>query len=290
MAQPGWFPDPGGQAGMFRYWDGTAWTDQLSADPAAGSTPPGPNNRARVVVAAIAAIVVLALLAIFFLPRVFGGSSTPERPVPTGSPTVSAWDETTRPTPTPSTPTPTPTPTKSPEISLPCPAYDDAVVNGRLYGGALSVPVIDDSRWEVNAVRVLPWSICATGLERQIAPTWVSEVILAGIQPRSMLGTLHEQAGAIAEDSVERFYIGEKAEFKQISSTARTIDGLSAWELSYQVRIHRLKNIPGDNVYLLVVQHTDGSRSVLMTFATIGDTQTQKQVDASRDGLKVEKR
>ncbi|MCB0890798.1 MAG: DUF2510 domain-containing protein, partial [Propionibacteriaceae bacterium] len=26
MAQPGWFPDPGGQAGMFRYWDGTAWT------------------------------------------------------------------------------------------------------------------------------------------------------------------------------------------------------------------------------------------------------------------------
>ena len=26
MAQPGWFPDPGGQAGMFRYWDGSAWS------------------------------------------------------------------------------------------------------------------------------------------------------------------------------------------------------------------------------------------------------------------------
>jgi hypothetical protein len=31
MAQPGWFPDPGGQPGMYRYWDGTAWTQQRSA-------------------------------------------------------------------------------------------------------------------------------------------------------------------------------------------------------------------------------------------------------------------
>ena len=29
----------------------------------------------------------------------------------------------------------------APEVSLPCPKYDDAVVNGRLYGGGLSVRV-----------------------------------------------------------------------------------------------------------------------------------------------------
>ena len=39
MAQAGWFPDPGGQPGMFRYWNGVAWTDQLPDDPGGWSTP-----------------------------------------------------------------------------------------------------------------------------------------------------------------------------------------------------------------------------------------------------------
>ena len=76
MAQPGWFPDPGGQAGMFRYWDGTAWTDQLSANPG-GQPPSGKPGRAGLLIAAIVAVVVVALLAVFFLPRVFGAGPSP---------------------------------------------------------------------------------------------------------------------------------------------------------------------------------------------------------------------
>ena len=158
------------------------------------------------------------------------------------------------------------------------------------YGGGLSVPVIDDSRWSVNPVRVLPWAICATGLERKIAPAWVSEVILAGIQPHSMLGTLQQQAEAIRDDSESRFYSGEKTKLTTSSSRSLTVDGLPAWEIKFQVRISYLDNIPGDNVEVLVVQHTDGSRSGLLTFATIGDTETQRQVDGSRAGVRVEKR
>jgi len=164
------------------------------------------------------------------------------------------------------------------------------VVDGRLFGGGLSVPVISDSRWSVNPVRTIPWAICATGLERKIVDTWVSEVILAGVQPRSMTGTLQQQAEAIAEDSVDRFYMGELAERRTSSSKATTIGGLQAWELHYEVRIEYLRDIPGDNVNVVVMQHADGSRSVFMSFATIGDTQTQRQVDACRTGLKIEKR
>jgi len=36
MAQQGWYPDPGGQAGMFRYWDGNAWSEVVSPTPMAG--------------------------------------------------------------------------------------------------------------------------------------------------------------------------------------------------------------------------------------------------------------
>ena len=36
MSKAGWYPDPGGQQGMFRWWDGTQWTPQLTAHPYAG--------------------------------------------------------------------------------------------------------------------------------------------------------------------------------------------------------------------------------------------------------------
>jgi hypothetical protein len=40
MASPAaWYPDPGGQAGMFRYWDGAQWSTVLSSSPTA--PPPG---------------------------------------------------------------------------------------------------------------------------------------------------------------------------------------------------------------------------------------------------------
>lgn len=51
MTRPGWYTDPGGQPGMFRWWDGGQWTPTLSADPAAPPpafgqpTPPGTPGR-----------------------------------------------------------------------------------------------------------------------------------------------------------------------------------------------------------------------------------------------------
>ncbi len=35
MASAGWYPDPGGQQGLYRYWDGHAWSAATSADPSA---------------------------------------------------------------------------------------------------------------------------------------------------------------------------------------------------------------------------------------------------------------
>ncbi|MCT2996353.1 DUF2510 domain-containing protein, partial [Propionibacterium freudenreichii] len=44
MPTPGWYPDPTGTPGLYRYWDGRAWTGATTNDPAA--TPaPGPQGR-----------------------------------------------------------------------------------------------------------------------------------------------------------------------------------------------------------------------------------------------------
>jgi hypothetical protein len=46
--EPGWFADPGGAEGLFRWWDGRAWTRWLSSDAAAptppSETPPAPAS------------------------------------------------------------------------------------------------------------------------------------------------------------------------------------------------------------------------------------------------------
>ena len=34
-ANPGWYPDPGGGQGLFRYWDGKAWSAAVSPNPSA---------------------------------------------------------------------------------------------------------------------------------------------------------------------------------------------------------------------------------------------------------------
>ena len=34
-ASPGWYPDPGGGQGLFRYWDGNAWSAAISPNPSA---------------------------------------------------------------------------------------------------------------------------------------------------------------------------------------------------------------------------------------------------------------
>lgn len=267
-AQSGWFPDPGGQPGMYRRWTGSAWTDQISSEP--GGPGRGPGGRVRILVI-VGSLLVLVLIAGWALLRPTDAGPSPAPP--TVAPTASAWDE--------RLPTPT---------GPPCPSYNIAVVNGRLYGGRLSVQVIDDPRWGPSPVRPVPWAACATSLQRPIAGSWVSEVVLTGILPDAHKNSLHEQAEAIGRDAAKRFYESDKGRFTIRDSRAVTVDGLSAWELRCEVQITYSPDISGDSVDVVVVQHDDGSRSALLTFATIGDAETQRQVDASRNSVRVEGR
>ncbi|MDR1791042.1 MAG: DUF2510 domain-containing protein [Propionibacteriaceae bacterium] len=45
MQQAGWYPDPAGMPGLFRYWDGAAWTTAVTNNPPAGQPVSGPAQQ-----------------------------------------------------------------------------------------------------------------------------------------------------------------------------------------------------------------------------------------------------
>ena len=111
MAQQGWYPDPGGQTGMFRYWDGTTWSEVLSPTPLAG--PPSqygagpsapqvsfspsegtyplqemkPKKNVGMWITIIVGVLVLALIVWFLATRVFGVGGIGGGENPAGNPT-----------------------------------------------------------------------------------------------------------------------------------------------------------------------------------------------------------
>ena len=43
MAGSGWYPDPGGSPGRYRYWDGSRWSAETTDDPTTARPPTGPT-------------------------------------------------------------------------------------------------------------------------------------------------------------------------------------------------------------------------------------------------------
>ena len=108
MSMPGWYPDPAGNPGHFRYWDGSSWSQQTTTDPArevpgrqGDETTTGRRGVLGLLLGGLAAILVLALLvwAVFFRDSGFVPVAEDTN---SASPTGPVWNETDTPTPTPS--------------------------------------------------------------------------------------------------------------------------------------------------------------------------------------------
>ncbi|MFZ1412404.1 MAG: DUF2510 domain-containing protein, partial [Micropruina sp.] len=41
MSNAGWYPDPGGQPGMYRYWTGSSWSAAVTPNPQQPQPGPG---------------------------------------------------------------------------------------------------------------------------------------------------------------------------------------------------------------------------------------------------------
>lgn len=286
MSNPGWYPDPGGQAGKFRYWDGSTWSARLTSDPQ--EVPPGPGSERAVpepkrnfdrkwLLAGLAALVAVAAviwLVVRFIPEQTG-ADTP-------------WD----------------TPGGHSSASL-CTAgvmnstaEARTTVDGRMTAGHLSIPLFGDP-WEApvgdNRVPFGTYAVMQESLDQAAydgiqGHNWVSSLLLSDLISGDGFASSRAASETVMKCVLGIYYGNYKVQRSDISAKAHRVDGHDGWLIETQLSF----DIPGlvatgERALLLVVQ-TD-TDSFGLFYASVPDTRPDRLVDARRalSELRVEK-
>lgn len=256
---PGWYPDPSGAPGRFRYWDGRAWSQQTSDQPGAPSTG-GRSERRRVlpmIIGALALAVVLGLI-IFFVIRQVGPGSRPitNEPVPTS--TVSGWDDsspTAEPTPSPE-PTPDPSGSASTKPLTSCPQGDPGAraehpADGRVHGGGLSFPRVDGWQDGLQASGV-SWGYDVGSQGMFVNPAWVALVAVGEVRESDGFVGTKQAAQSVMQCVASSQWYGSFESAQDVKSERATIDGHDAWWIRTDIRVTD-RDVAGDTVDVIVV-------------------------------------
>jgi hypothetical protein len=262
---PGWYPDPSGAPGRFRYWDGRSWSQQTSDRP--GAPGPGQENgqgRRRalpLILGAVALAVVLGLIIVFVVRQAGAGSRTiTNEPVPTS--TVSGWDDSSpTATPTPSE-TPSPSPTTDPsgkESTRPltsCPQGDPYAraqhpADGRVYGGGLSFPRVEGWQDDLQTSGV-SWGYDAASQGKSVAPGWVALLAVAELRESDGFTSTKQAAQSVMQCVASSLWYRSYDSAQDLKSEAATIDGHQAWWIRTDIRVTG-RDVAGDTVDVIVV-------------------------------------
>ena len=322
MAERGWYPDPGGAPGRYRYWDGTRWSAETTADPqsppprASLSGPPGQqstrgttriNGLLPLMLVGIAVLAIIAVVAVLVVRS--HRSAVLVDPDPP-APTVSGWNDssplpTASPTPTPTpnpTPNPTPTPGRSPSPSgrprgqVACAQGDpfdvrEHPVDDRIHGGDLSFSQ-PGGDWERDDgyARQMTWAYDVAGADEWVEPHWLAMVAVGSVRTEDGFGKPKQSADGlmqcIASSAYYRYFTGRTDRF----SKPVTIDGHSGWALRSEVRVDNPDVRASGDVVEVIVLDTGkpGELSFFAGFVPIGDQARLAILDATIADIRVD--
>ncbi|WP_420175814.1 DUF2510 domain-containing protein [Luteococcus sp. OSA5] len=301
MSMPGWYPDPAGNPGHFRYWDGTSWSAQTTTDPAGSAAPQQPQGFSsapgaapqqqsnRGLIAAIAAILALSLLvwALFF--RNDDGFQAVPEDTNSSSPQGPVWDETSPPTPEPSGIS-EPAPTGGAMVDCPTTGGSVVPISGdQLHGGGLVIPRQGDWDEATGAVFLLPWTQdmqaqTKTIYSSPLGTRWFSVQAVGAVSKADGFEEPRNSARMMMSCFATSGYYSGFTGRKDLQSEAVDINGKQGWRLRSEVYVDMedLPQVDGDVIDVIVVDTGDPeSLGVFVSSATIGDGETLSQIEDS---------
>jgi Protein of unknown function (DUF2510) len=275
MQAAGWYPDPAGVPGRYRYWDGSKWSTVTTNDPrrpspteslASGRTSSEPSKaqpqsapsrrrRLGLIIGALA-VAVSVVVALAILVGNFRSVVDNPLPIATASPDDASPDR------SPTT-TPTPSATRTPEPLVPCPKGNPNQrarhpIDGRVYGGNLSFEA--QPTFEPAAVEPR-FSFAYDVLQQTIPvrqdPAWIAQLAVG--QLRGEDGFVHDArhtAESLAQCVVTGNMYGPYVPTRgDIRSESLSINGRNGWLIESEITVDRPDlALLGDHVIFIVVR------------------------------------
>lgn len=268
MASKGWHPDPGGEKGFYRYWDGSRWSTELSPTPIAAppratfgapliteDSPETPQQRGtgRLVLIVIAAIVALALIVMLAI-RASGVDPFTGRPLAgDASQDVCPKEQRTQPS----------------QRSHPS--------DGRVHGGMLSFPQQPIPPWEgVTRDSRVPFGRDVRTQNRIVVQNfekggqWVSALLVAELYAGDGFYTPEEGSAIVVKCVQGRFYGDMKLTREDRVSKPYTLGSYNGWytEVHFGFDHPRLP-FKGETAIIIIL--ATGPDSASLFYASIPD-------------------
>ena len=297
MSKAGWYPDPGGQQGLFRWWDGTQWTTRVTAQPYAGppqadprqpfaapqatgqfplqdgTTPPGGadwrsaydargpqrSGRGPLIVLVTVGVVLIGLVVASL--QLLGGG----RLGPFGG----------------EQPASNPTANVCPPKRILAEPSQDANPAGRVQGGKLSYPQLGAPWGPVQQEDRVPFGRDVFGQSVMVEPnydglqsSWVASIVVGELVAGDGFFSPEQGAEIIARCVLGVFYADAEVDRTDRVSQATTVDGRDAWltEMHLTFEIPNLKE-KGDTAIIMVVN--TGPESSSLYYASIPDSRPE---------------
>lgn len=278
MAAVGWYPDPGGRPGQYRYWNGSSWSSHTTADPR--RTPPpseqdsaptsarSTNRRQAIgwwigigIAVLVVAVIIWAVIRVLPTLNADGNPWTPGGNASANFCTAGVN-----------------TSTASPQPQAP----------GRVSAGHLSFPELGDPWQQPTPDNRVPFGTIAM---MQTAPDqsdydgkgndWVSSILVSDLVSGDGFADARSASTVVLACVLGKYYADNVVHQQQISAGAHTVDGHAGWmietQLSYDIPGLRAK---GERVLLLVVQVKPDQYGLF--YASVPDTSSDRLPDARK--------
>lgn len=276
MSKPGWYPDPSGQPGQYRWWDGVQWTPTVTADPAhsaARASGPLPMTERTDPYAAtdfearrsgIGPVLVLGLVALLFVALIAGviailGGGLPN---PFGDRAASNPTAAVCPRPTVETASPTPR----------------SRVPGRVRGGALSYPQLGAPWGPVEPETRVPFGRDVSGQNVMLhdnydgrGSSWVASVVVGELVAGDGFFSPQQGSEIITRCVLGVFYGDAEVHRTDVRNEAIQVDGHDAWVVEMHLDF-QIRGLDETGETAIIVVADTGEESASLWYASIPDS------------------